>query len=130
MKKRSLILTALMLTLFAVNSKGLSMGSVKAKGIVDNAEWNKKTDVTITVLDNSKVNCDYLNYRNIGSDKYTLDSIGVWQWGAKTSDGRYSVYFDAADIKQVANLYENIINVPARYKANCALREATERELQ
>ena len=120
MKKRALILSALMLTLFAVSYNGGQMGSVKAAGtsVVDNADWNKKK-VTITIPN------DYTSYTK--TQQYTLDSVGVWQWGAKKSSGRYTVYFDAADIKQVADLYQNQgkLNIPQRYANNCALHDKT-----
>ncbi len=119
MRRRSIITAALMLTLLASSASVISMGKVSAATPVkDNADWNKKK-VTITIPNN------YTAYTN--TSNYTLDSVGVWQWGAKLPDGRYSVYFDAADIKQIAYHYQasDKLNIPQRYADNCALHDKT-----
>ena len=42
-----------------------------------------------------------------------------------TATGRYSVYFDASDIKKMAYLYEYDLKIPERYAANCELHDKT-----
>ncbi len=119
MKRKLFILLTLSAMLFAANSSFFSADARAA--VKDEADWNKKS-VTITVPK------EYKNYKN--TEVYTLKSVGVWQWGSKTIDGGYSVYFDASDIKKMCDLYENKLLVPKRYSANCQLHDATVAALQ
>ena len=116
MKKKAYIIAAIVAGILAMTLTLIPMRKVKAAGVVDQADWNKKK-VTVTLTN------DYTKYTQ--TSQYTLDSVGVWQWGKKDSQGRYSVYFDASDVKKVAWLYENDRNIPGRYAANCALHDKT-----
>lgn len=94
---------------------------IRAGAVTDESAWNKKT-VTITVPN------DYKHYTNTST--YTLKGVGVWQWGNATSDGMYSVYYDASDIKKMAYKYEVDLDLPARYTKLCKLRDDTEYALR